>query len=138
MELFDGVTRLAGASRWAASGNASLLNGLMQMLGSDDAGGGLASILQRFTQNGLGDRVSSWIGRGANLPISTDELRQGLGAGRVRRLAESAGLSEDTTADALAALLPVVIDKLTPDSSMPPPGQISGVVASAVKSLVRG
>jgi len=136
MGLLDDVTKLAGASGGAASGNAALLTGLMQLLGSSESGGGLANIVQGFTQSGLGDQASSWVGKGANLAISTDQLQQGLGAGRVKQLAESAGLSEDTTAGALAALLPTVIDKLTPDGAMPQAGQLSGMMSSGGKEPV--
>lgn len=137
MGLLDDVTKLAGMSGGAGSGNAALLSGVMQLLGSTGSGGGLANIVQGFTQNGLGDVVSSWVGKGANLPISADQLQKGLGAGHVKQLAQSAGLSEGAAASALATLLPTVIDKLTPDGAVPQSGQLPGLLSS-VRGMLGG
>ena len=46
-------------------------------------------------------------------------MHQGLGADRIRELAKHAGLSEGDAASALSSLLPIVIDKLTPNGTMP-------------------
>ena len=130
MGLLDDVTKLAGGAGGGSFGNAGLLNGVLQMLGSGGSGGGLMNIVQGFQQAGLSDAVSSWVGTGQNLPISGEQLQQGLGAGRVQQLAQSAGLTESATASALAGLLPTVIDRLTPGGSMPQPGQLQQLIAS--------
>jgi len=136
MGILDDVSKLSGMAG-GASGNAALLNGVMQLLGSGAPGGGLASVVQGFTRNGLGDIASSWVGKGANLPISATQLHAGLGADRVKQLAQSAGLSEGAAASALAALLPSVIDRLTPDGTVPQAGQLDGLLSS-VKGLFGG
>ena len=136
MGILDDVSKLSGMAG-GASGNAALLNGVMQLLGSGAPGGGLANIVQGFAQNGLGDIASSWVGKGANLPISAAQVNAGLGADRVKQLAQSAGLSEGAAASALAALLPSVIDKLTPDGTVPQAGQLDGLLSS-VKGLFGG
>jgi uncharacterized protein YidB (DUF937 family) len=97
----------------------------------------LAAIVQGFAKNGLGDVASSWVGKGANLPISPDQLQKGLGEGHVKQLAQSAGLSEGAAASALAALLPSVIDRLTPDGKVPQAEQLDGLLSS-VKGLFGG
>ena len=130
MGLLDGVTKLAGMSRGAPSGNAALLKGVMGLLGTGGAGGGLAGIVQGFAKAGLGDVASSWVGKGANLPISPDQIQKGLGAGHLTQLAASAGLSEGAAASALATLLPTVIDRLTPDGAVPQAGQLEGLLSS--------
>lgn len=137
MGLLDDVTKLAGLSGGAASGNSALLTGVLQMLGSGGSGGGLANIVQAFSKSGLGDAASSWVGTGQNLPISAEQLQQGLGADRVKQLAQSSGLSEGATASALAGLLPTVIDRLTPDGAVPQAGQLQGLMAS-VKTMFGG
>jgi uncharacterized protein YidB (DUF937 family) len=137
MGLLDDATKLAGMSGGAPSGNAALLNGVMQLLGSNASGGGLATIVQGFAQSGLGDLASSWVGKGANLPISPDQLLKGLGAGHVKQLAASSGLSEGAAASALAALLPTVIDKLTPDGAVPQTAQLQSLLSS-VKGMFGG
>jgi uncharacterized protein YidB (DUF937 family) len=137
MGLLHNVTQLAGLSGGAASGHSALLKGVMQMLGSGESGGGLANIVQGFAKSGLADAASSWVGTGQNLPISAEQLQQGLGADRVKQLAQSSGLSEGATASALAGLLPTVIDKLTPDGTVPQEGQLQGLLAS-VKNMFGG
>ena len=41
--------------------------------------GGLSAIVAKLEQAGLGNQVKSWIGMGANLPITADQLKQVLG-----------------------------------------------------------
>ena len=137
MGLFDDVGKLAGLSGNVAPGDSALLTNVLQMPSSSGSGGGLAGIVQGFSQSGLGDVVSSWVGTGQNLPISAEQLQQGLGAGRVQQLAQACGLGEGATASALAGLLPTVIDRLTPGGAIPPSGQLQqllGVVKLALGS----
>jgi len=134
MSLFDKMSEVAGLAGGAAAmggGNAALLNGVLGMLGSNGAGGnGLASVLQAFEQQGLGRVAASWVGTGQNLPISTEQIIQGLGSGRLQQLAEAAGLPHGAAASALAGLLPTVIDRLTPNGSVPHGDQLSGLLGT--------
>jgi uncharacterized protein YidB (DUF937 family) len=63
--------------------------------------------------------MSSWISTGKNLPISPDQLRNGIGEERLRSLAQHAGVSEESASSQLSDLLPGLIDKLTPDGKLP-------------------
>lgn len=63
--------------------------------------------------------VSSWVSRGKNLPISPEQIQQGLGDDLLKQLAAQAGLSSEAASGQLADLLPGLIDKLTPDGKMP-------------------
>ena len=63
--------------------------------------------------------MSSWIGTGKNLPISTAQLRNGIGEDSLRSLAENAGMSEESASSQISDLLPGLIDKLTPDGKLP-------------------
>lgn len=130
MGMFDAAAKLTGLSTAGLTGNSGLLQGVLQMLGSGGPDG-LTGIVQGFSKAGLGDIVKSWVGTGQNLPISADQLKQGLGGGQLSRLAQSAGLSEGATANALAGLLPTVVDKLTPEGAVPEAGQLQQLLASA-------
>ena len=134
MGLLDDVTKLTGLSGSGPADNPALLKGVLQMLGSGESGG-LTAIVQGFHQTGLGEVVSSWVSTGPNLPISAEQLQQGLGAGPIGQLAQASGLTEGVTASALAGLLPTVIDKLTPGGTMPPTGQLQQLVASVRTGL---
>ncbi|HNA49079.1 MAG TPA: YidB family protein, partial [Nitrospira sp.] len=81
--------------------------------------GGLGGLIQAFQKNGLGDIVNSWVGTGKNLPISPEQIHQGLGGDLLKQLASQAGLSTEAAGGQLANLLPGLIDKLTPGGKIP-------------------
>lgn len=61
---------------------------------------GLASLVDGFTKNGLGQQASSWVGTGENLPVSADQIKSALGDQQVAEVAERAGVSKDDAAKA--------------------------------------
>jgi uncharacterized protein YidB (DUF937 family) len=95
-----------------------LLEGLLDLL-QDPATGGVEGLSQSLEQKGLGAEARSWIGTGANRAISPGQLLEALGSSRVDALGRRAGLSGASAAAAVAALLPALIDKLTPDGRAP-------------------
>jgi uncharacterized protein YidB (DUF937 family) len=135
MGILDDVTKLAGLSGSGLTGNSALLQGVLQMLGSGTSGGSLTSIVQGFSRAGLGDAASSWVSTGQNVPITTEQLQQGLGTERVRELAQLSGMTEGAAAGALAGLLPTVIDRLTPTGAIPESGQLQQLMASVKGAL---
>jgi uncharacterized protein YidB (DUF937 family) len=76
--------------------------------------GGLAGLVQQFTNAGYGQQARSWVGTGQNMPISTDDLLQVLGQGHVQSIEQRTGLSAQAASGGLAALLPMLVDQLTP------------------------
>jgi uncharacterized protein YidB (DUF937 family) len=76
--------------------------------------GGLAGLVQQFTDAGLGREANSWVGTGQNLPLSAEQLSQVFGQGTVRALGEQFNLSSESASAGLASLLPALIDHLTP------------------------
>jgi uncharacterized protein YidB (DUF937 family) len=112
--------QLGSALAGATGGQGNLAQAVIQWLGS----GGLAQLTSGFQQAGLGDVVSSWIGRGANLPVSPDQLAAALGASQLGTLAKQAGLSPQAAAAQLSTLLPNLVDRLTPDGAVPQGGAL--------------
>jgi uncharacterized protein YidB (DUF937 family) len=90
---------------------------VMQMINNQP--GGLSGLVQQFHDKGLGGLVSSWVGTGQNLPISADQLQHVLGSEQVKELAAKAGISPETASAHLSQLLPMLIDKLTPNGQLP-------------------
>ena len=88
------------------------------MLGQNSSVGGLAGIVQSFQKNGLGDIVNSWVSTGKNLPITPEQVKQGLGSDFLSQLAGKAGVSPDAASTQLSTLLPSVIDKVTPNGKV--------------------
>jgi len=76
--------------------------------------GGVSGLVEQFTKAGYGGQARSWVGTGENMGISRDELSQALGAQNVESIGRQAGLPAQATSGGLAALLPVLIDQLTP------------------------
>jgi uncharacterized protein YidB (DUF937 family) len=93
---------------------ATVVNGLIARHG------GLSGIVQQFESQGFSTTVKSWVGTGANLPISPDELQKALGSDAIRNLAAKVGMDPDALASKLSSVLPQVVDKLTPGGVVPP------------------
>ena len=79
-------------------------------------------------QNGLAEQASSWLGTGANEPISADDVRKVVGSDELAKIAGQLGISEDDAASALAQVLPAVVDKVSPDGQLPPAGELDAAL----------
>jgi len=89
------------------------------MGGGQEGSSGLDMLLRQFQQNGFGEVINSWIGTGQNQPISPTQLRQAIGQKTVNDLSDQTGVPHDDLLSQLAKILPVVIDKLTPNGQLP-------------------
>lgn len=120
MGLLDSVlgSVLSGAQQ-QPGGLAGALGGL---LANDGEHGGLAGLVQKFNQAGLGEVVSSWIGHGENLPISADQLQNVLGRGPLADIASKLGIDPSQAAGQLSQMLPGLVDQLTPHGQLPAGG----------------
>lgn len=117
MSFFDQIlSDVSGATGTAATtpaSHAGIAQALLGMLGSGQAGG-VAGLLQAFEQGGLGQAAASWVGNGQNLPVTADQIRGVLGSDRIQELAQKAGIPPEEASQAIAAVLPGLIDRLTP------------------------
>ena len=113
---------MAGKEVSSMMGSSSnpMLATVMQMINSQP--GGLSGLVQQFHDKGLGGLVSSWVGTGQNLPVSADQLQHVLGSEQVKEIAAKAGISPDMVTSHLSQLLPMLIDKMTPNGQMPQGG----------------
>lgn len=114
MSLFDQLGSILGQG-----GSNDAVGAISNLI---DQHGGLSGLVQQLQNGGLSDVVSSWVGTGANLPVSADALQQALGSEQISQIAAKLGLSPDQAAGSLAQLLPQVVDKLTPNGSIEPGG----------------
>ena len=81
--------------------------------------GGLSKMMQGAKANGLSAQADSWVGTGANEPLAPQEVRAVVGEDAVHQVAQEAGISEDEAADVLAAVVPQVVNGLTPNGQVP-------------------
>jgi uncharacterized protein YidB (DUF937 family) len=106
--LLDGV--LGGL---VGGGMASAISRLIEQHG------GVQGIVAQMEQQGLGATVRSWVGTGANEPISADQIHAAFGSDTVAALAAKVGMNPQELAQKLAQVLPQAIDKLTPTGAVP-------------------
>jgi uncharacterized protein YidB (DUF937 family) len=123
--LLDELLQAGAAAAAAPAGapgagvpHADLASAVLEMLGNQQ-GGGLAGLSQTFQQKGLGDVMSSWISNGPNQPISADQIQHGLGGDLLTQLSQKVGVSPAVAASALTVVLPMIVNKLTPQGSVP-------------------
>lgn len=62
-------------------------------------------------QGGLGPQVQSWLGNGADMPVTPEQLRAALGNAHVQELATKFGIPTDQVLKLLAEHLPAAIDQ---------------------------
>ncbi len=61
--------------------------------------------------------AASWIGKGGNAAISAEQISAVLGSGPIADFARKLGVSPEQASATLAAVLPQVIDRLTPNGT---------------------
>ncbi len=81
--------------------------------------GGIQGLLTQLQNSGLGEQVTSWIGPGENALVDPTKLTSALGPETVQALAQKAGVPLEQAASSLAALLPQIVDKLSPGGTIP-------------------
>ena len=113
-----------------------LVSSVMQMINNQP--GGLSGLVQQFHDRGLGGLVSSWVSTGQNLPISADQLQHVLGSDQVKELAAKAGVSPETASSHLSQLLPMLIDKLTPNGQLPEASNSTSSMLEAGLDMLKG
>lgn len=132
MGLLDSVVKnLAGQEQ---SPVMHVVTGLI----SNSDGGGLAGLLQQFQAAGLGHLADSWVGKGPNLPISAEQIQSALGSEPVRQMAAKAGITPDALSGQLADLLPQLVDKLTPDGSVPSQSGLQQGLGGLLRGILGG
>lgn len=120
MGLLDSIVgQVAGSLGGGAAGQQGGLLEAVTGLINNPQTGGLQGLIQSFEQQGLGHVISSWIGTGQNLPISAEQLQSVLGNEQVQAIAQKLGLSPQDISSHLSQLLPQVVDKVTPDGTVP-------------------
>jgi uncharacterized protein YidB (DUF937 family) len=113
-----------GGGGGQAGGMGGMLGSLLPVLGGMLAGGGLQKVLSGFQANGLAAQADSWVGTGENAPISGADVRKAVSPEELSQIAAKLGVSEDEAADAVAQVLPTVVDKVSPDGHLAPDSEL--------------
>jgi uncharacterized protein YidB (DUF937 family) len=114
MGLFDSLKGMLGEVEGSAF--PAMVNAILAQTQYHD----LAGLVAALEKGGLGPQVQSWLGNGANMPITEDQLKAVLGNAQLQELARQAGLPVDEILKLLAQYLPELVDKASPNGVLPP------------------
>jgi uncharacterized protein YidB (DUF937 family) len=120
---------MGGAAGAAGGAGAGAMGGVLQQVLASQ--GGMGGLVQKFQQNGMGDHVQSWVGNGANMPVSGDQVGQMFSPQQIEGWAQSAGLPVASFLPMLAQVLPHAVDQATPGGQHPAPDDTSNPFADA-------
>jgi len=124
----------------AAPSTASIAEAVLGMMHSN---GGLGGLAQMFQQKGLGNLMNQWVSTGPNPPMTADQAHQVFGPSQISQIGQKLGINPQMAAAAIAAVLPMIIDHMTPQGSIPaqPQGQQQGSLGSLLEEglgMLRG
>jgi len=134
------VAGLGGGGPGAGGGLGGMGAVLGSLLANDGPAGGLGGVLAKFQQAGMGETADSWVGTGANQPVSPDQVHQALGSDTIGDLSSRLGINASTLLPLLAAALPMLINHFTPKGEVPAQGagNQDDVLASLSNMLPKG
>jgi len=130
MGLLDSVLGAVGGQ------DDNSLTNLVTGLLTNPNSGGLTGLLEQFKSKGLGQLADSWVGTGANLPISGEQIQSALGSEQVQQMAARIGIAPEALSGQLATLLPQLIDKVTPNGNVPDQGSLQQGLAGMLQGFL--
>lgn len=87
------LSALLGGSKQVGSGQSTAIANVLQQVLSQN-GGGIAALISRFTDAGLGDHVQSWVS-GTQQPITADHVDRVFTQDEIANWASQAGTDPD-------------------------------------------
>ncbi len=116
MSIFDDLAgKLQEKFGPGAETNKAAAQALKLIEGMDN---GLDGLVLKFEQAGLKEQAQSWVAKGRNLPVTAAQVKAALGP-ELEKFAQKADLTVDAAAARFAEMMPVIVDKLTPDGVAP-------------------
>jgi uncharacterized protein YidB (DUF937 family) len=114
-------------------GNNEMVGDVMNSL----IGGGdkmdLGSLVSGFKDKGLGNVAESWLGDGANMPVSAEQLKEVIGGDKIAAAASQLGTDEGSLLGSLQDAVPQLVDKASSGGSLL--GSLGGIGGIAKKFL---
>jgi uncharacterized protein YidB (DUF937 family) len=103
----------------AAGGGGGLGAVLGGVLGTAAGSGGLEGLIDKFKGAGAEQQAQSWVSTGPNEPVDPQTVENALGSDAISKLAAESGATPDEVKATLANAIPQVVDKMTPEGSVP-------------------
>jgi uncharacterized protein YidB (DUF937 family) len=113
LDQIGGSLKAALASE-AAGEQSALISALLAKTNLGD----LQGLVNQLQQSGLGDQVKSWLGNGANMKITPEQLRAALNSDQVKQIAQHFGVPVDEALKVLAQHLPNAVDQASPNGTI--------------------
>jgi uncharacterized protein YidB (DUF937 family) len=130
-----------GALASVAASNPQLLQAALSLLSANDTSvggsGGLGGLIQAFQKQGMGDAVASWIGGGPNQQVTPTQVASALGPDTLNEFAAKAGIGTGEASGALAGLLPMLVNQVTPQGQAPQGPELEGALGSLLSGFLR-
>jgi uncharacterized protein YidB (DUF937 family) len=114
--LGGGSAPAGGGGAGSALGTGAILAAVMALVQSQ---GGLSGLLTKLRASGLGAHADSWVGTGANQPVSADELHKALGGGAIGSVASQLGIDTQQAGGLLSKVLPELVNQMSPSGALP-------------------
>lgn len=83
------------------------------------AGTGLREVLERLRIAGAGNKVDSWVSRGENQPLTSEQVTTAIDPATLEELSRQTGLSREELIERITEDLPAAVDELTPTGQLP-------------------
>jgi uncharacterized protein YidB (DUF937 family) len=109
--MTDVTARLGG--KQGSDGGVALLHKMVR------SSGGLQGLVWKLSRGGLGQQVGSWVGTGENQPVTGPQVQRAIDPRQLIAMADQAGMTPEETSEELASVLPVVVNKATPQGQLP-------------------
>jgi uncharacterized protein YidB (DUF937 family) len=85
--------------------------------------GNLEGLVKQLSSGGLDQHVQSWLGKGDNMPVNSDQLRGAIGDQHVQNMGQQAGVPAERILQILAQFLPAAIDQASPNGKIQDPSR---------------
>lgn len=130
------VGSILGGATQGQDGNAGGAAALLpEVLGWVQQQGGVGNVVSSLTNSGLGAQVQSWVSNGENQQIGAQAISQVLGSDQVAQIAAKMGLSPEQVQSGVAAILPQVINHLTPSGDASNSAESNDLLTAALGKL---
>ncbi len=108
MGIFGDLGGLLGHLFEPHGGSQAVLSQVLEEMG------GVQGAIGKLQKAGLGDQVSSWLGRGPNQPVTPDAIGDAFGRSKLGEIAAKLGVPPDHLSHMIAQALPGLIDRISP------------------------
>ncbi len=135
MSILETILGAVGGGKSAVADPQHPLVGALSSLLEQN--GGINGLMSKFSQGGLGEVFSSWVGMQGNQPISAGQIQSVLGSGQIQELAAKLGIDPGQASTLLAEHLPKIVDKLTPTGQVDPTADHQSALLAMLPALLQ-